>query len=653
MKNLPASIACLILVFARFNSTANEGGYLFVTFKGEQTPMTEQIYFAVSSNGRNWSALNNSEPVLVSSVGEKGVRDPYLLRSHDGKKFYLIATDLSINRNGDWWRAQSAGSKSVVIWESDDLVHWSEPRLVQVAPDDAGCTWAPEAVYDNSRGEYLTFWASRTGSDNFGKHRIWAAWTKDFVSFGKPFVYIDKPWDVIDTDIVQESGSYFRFSKDERSKSMTMEASAQLMGTWDEVTNFSLATVTGYEGPACYPIAPATDTTPAAWCLILDQYSNGTGYHPFVTKDLRRGQFTPGEDFKFPFHFRHGSVLPISTEEYNRLRAADEHGKWLSQGAGTSDANAFTKPRMRVIVDNDFGGDPDGLFALVQHLLSPSVETRGIIGSHQYPDGFYGYSGAPDHSCSMVKELLTVMNLGEKVPIYEGADGRIGKDGKQIPSEAARFIIREAMREDVQSPLYITCGAGLTDLASAYLMEPRIAKRIRLVWIGGHEHEGIAMSPPGGQVIEYNLGIDLKAAQVVFNESDIPIWQVPRDAYRQALVSYAELCNRMKEDGRLAGFLMGRLRDLVKRADNSLGEAYVLGDSPLVLLTALQSAWEVDPSSSSYTNMPTPKINDQGLYDHNPKGRPMRVYTHLDTRLMFEDFYAKVRLFDQRVESER
>lgn len=38
-------------------------------------------------------------------------------------------------------------------------------------------------------------------------------------------------------------------------------------------------------------------------------------------------------------------------------------------------------PRMRVIVDNDFSGDPDGLFQLVHLLLSPSVEVRALIGS--------------------------------------------------------------------------------------------------------------------------------------------------------------------------------------------------------------------------------------------------------------------------------
>jgi sucrose-6-phosphate hydrolase SacC (GH32 family) len=312
----------LLATLAGIPALADDGGYLFATFKGEQSPMSEQIYFVASHDGRQWQALNGSQPVLVSALGEKGVRDPYLLRAHDGKKFYLIATDLSINLNHDWNRATHAGSKSIVIWESTDLVNWSEPRLVKVAPDDAGCTWAPEAVYDEDNKEYLVFWASMTASDNFSKHRIWAAWTKDFVTFGKPFVYIEKPWTLIDTDIVRENGNFYRFSKDEQYKSITMEVSTNLMGPWNDATNFSLAKMRGYEGPECYQIKPAADGKPAKWCLILDQYSKGTGYQPFVTEDLSGGQFKPGEGFVFPFRLRHGSPLPISAAEFERLEKA-------------------------------------------------------------------------------------------------------------------------------------------------------------------------------------------------------------------------------------------------------------------------------------------------------------------------------------------
>jgi len=191
-----------------------------------------------------------------------------------------------------------------------------------VAPDDAGCTWAPEAVYDEAKMEYLTFWASKTAGDNFAKHRIWAAWTKDFVSFDKPFVYIEKPWTLIDSTIVREDGRYYRFSKDEKDKDITFESSENLMGPWIDVTNFSLAKIRGYEGPECYIIKPAAAGKPATWCLILDQYSKGTGYQPFVTGDLSSGQFKAGEGFVFPFKLRHGSVLPISAAEYEHLEKA-------------------------------------------------------------------------------------------------------------------------------------------------------------------------------------------------------------------------------------------------------------------------------------------------------------------------------------------
>lgn len=71
----------------------SNGGYLFVTFAGEHSD-GEQIYFALSRDGLHWEDLNNGHSVLQSDIGERGVRDPFLLRSHQGNRFYLLATDL-------------------------------------------------------------------------------------------------------------------------------------------------------------------------------------------------------------------------------------------------------------------------------------------------------------------------------------------------------------------------------------------------------------------------------------------------------------------------------------------------------------------------------------------------------------------------------
>ena len=82
-----------------------------------------------------------------------------------------------------------------------------------------------------------------------------------------------------------------------------------------------LAQLRGHEGPECYIVEPPSPGKPAIWCLILDHYAKGLGYQPFVTHDLADGQFTPGEGFIFPFPFRHGSVIPVTSAEYQRLQA--------------------------------------------------------------------------------------------------------------------------------------------------------------------------------------------------------------------------------------------------------------------------------------------------------------------------------------------
>ena len=87
----------------------------------------------------NGSTMSNLKPVLSSTVGERGVRDPYICRSPEGDTFYLIATDLSVYTRGGWGNNNGSqkftitGSHSITLWESHDLVNWTEGRLIEVA----------------------------------------------------------------------------------------------------------------------------------------------------------------------------------------------------------------------------------------------------------------------------------------------------------------------------------------------------------------------------------------------------------------------------------------------------------------------------------------------------------------------------------------
>lgn len=309
--------------------------------------------------------------------------------------------------------------------------------------------------------------------------------------------------------------------------------------------------------------------------------------------------------------------------------------------------NNVVTPRIRVIVDNDFSGDPDGLFQLAHLLLSPSVEIRGIIGSHlSVGDGFDPSKTQAENAVNKAKELLQVMGLGNNIPVIRGANTAMLNDSTPVKDEAVNFIIKEAMRTDTKLPLYVLCGAGLTEIASAVLTNPEITNKLTLIWIGGPEYSDLALPPPNYSSPEYNLNIDITSASVIFNKSTISLWQVPRNAYRQCLISYSQLLTKVKSKGKTGNYLTTILENLMKKIQPyyNIGETYVLGDSPLVLLSALQSSFEADPSSSNYVIKIAPKINKQGAYEYNHRGRNIRVYNHLDTYLMFEDFFAKLEL---------
>ncbi|HWT25486.1 MAG TPA: nucleoside hydrolase [Solirubrobacteraceae bacterium] len=307
-------------------------------------------------------------------------------------------------------------------------------------------------------------------------------------------------------------------------------------------------------------------------------------------------------------------------------------------------------PRMRVVMDNDYSGDPDGLYQLVHHLLSPSVDVRAVIGSALLPgDPFAPGGKAATSARARAEDVLALMDLQGRIPALEGSNEPLADRRTPRPSPGAEALVSEAMRTDTDLPLYAVFGASLTQLASAYLMEPGIQDRLTAVWIGGPEYPGVA-APPGADPAEYNLRIDVIAAQVVFNDSAIPLWQVPRNAYRHAIVGMSELEAHVRPLGPLGAHLFDAIARVFERAARhgaALGEAYVLGDSPLVLLTALQSTFQPDPSSSRYEVVPAPEIGDDGAYVPGSGGRDIRVYTDLDVRLMVGDFLAKLRGFHE------
>lgn len=299
--------------------------------------------------------------------------------------------------------------------------------------------------------------------------------------------------------------------------------------------------------------------------------------------------------------------------------------------------------RVKVVVDNDLCGDPDGLFALAQQVLCQGVDIRGIVGAHVGGKG--GPMGRGDQAAASVgkaKDLLLAMGLEGRFTVVPGASVRMENPATPQDSEGARLIVEEARRCTPDRPLFVCMGGPLTDVASALLLAPDITPNLIVVWIGGQEYTFGHPKPWGGiSEVEYNLNLDIPAARFLFNDSDVRLWQVPRDAYRQCLYSFASMERWIRPLGTLGAFLMDSMASWRRF---SSGDAYCLGDSPLVLLTSLPSFFEPDTSSSDFSETPAPSVTEDGLYDFGPAGRTIRVYTRLDTYLMFKDMEDRLSL---------
>ncbi len=293
--------------------------YVFAYFIGNN-PGEEEIYLATSQNGLDWEELNKGEPVLKSEMGTTGLRDPFILRSPEGDKFYLVATDLRICTDWDWGAAQTNGSQAIMVWESDDLVHWTDQRMVTISAQiEAGCTWAPEVFYDDTTGEYMVFWSSKVKTDNYSKQRQYYCKTRDFYTFTEPQLWIDESHSTIDSTVVRDDdGTYYRFAKNESETYIYLEKSDSLLGDWT-IVNEKIAS--GVEGPCCFKFNDDDiENAGAKWCLLQDDFGGG-GYYPMITDSLASGQFTR-ISANLPKKPRHGTVMNITAAEYEALMDA-------------------------------------------------------------------------------------------------------------------------------------------------------------------------------------------------------------------------------------------------------------------------------------------------------------------------------------------
>jgi beta-xylosidase len=273
--------------------------FLFTSFRGNGE---DGLHLALSRDGYQWRSLNQDRSYLKPAVG-KGqlMRDPCLVEGPDGT-FHMVWTT--------GWYDQTIGYAS-----SKDLIDWRKQQAIPVMAHESAArnAWAPELFYDETKKQWLIFWATtipgrfpetdQTGNNGLN-HRIYYATTKDFKTLSAPKLFFDPGFNVIDATILKAGAKYYLIFKDERQnpvkKNLRLAVADKAEGPYSQVTE--AFTKDWVEGPSAVRIGDE-------WLVYFDEYR------------LRRYGAVKSRDFKhwedispqlsFPQDHRHGSVLKI------------------------------------------------------------------------------------------------------------------------------------------------------------------------------------------------------------------------------------------------------------------------------------------------------------------------------------------------------
>ena len=301
--------------------------YLFSYFPSNRD---ENLYYAISDNGFDYTPLNGGNAVMSADTValKKGIRDPYLIRGEDGK-FYMVTTDMKSQEGWD-------SNRGIVLFTSDDLINWkhSTVHIPDRFPEWANVTrvWAPEFIWDKdyrnedgSKGRYMVYFSMLTNDGKLDYDKIFHSYANDDFTglLTDPVLLYDGGNATIDGDIVynEADGLYHMFFKDEAfggiiqvtSPTLTAPEGQEPGSQWSERSKPMQQTDVPVEGAGIFKLADS-DT----WVLMYDCYTNG--YYQFCTsEDLQNFKLKAQTSTRGAFTPRHGSVIPITAEEKERL----------------------------------------------------------------------------------------------------------------------------------------------------------------------------------------------------------------------------------------------------------------------------------------------------------------------------------------------
>ncbi len=250
--------------------------------------------------------------------------------------------------------------------------------------------------------------------------------------------------------------------------------------------------------------------------------------------------------------------------------------------------------KVHVIYDTDANNEVDDQFALAYMLFNGDYfVVEGVtVNATSSPDGYSNYSKVEWHY-DEAKRVMQLCSVWDKILLYTGAQNSFEEiknhieDQKFDGHEAVDFIIEQAMKPREDRLVLLSVGK-LTNIALALKKEPRIAEKVRIVWLGSNYPR------PG----EHNQDWDIPSMNYIL-DVDVPFEMVTvrygnPSGTSAVMVAKTEVNRRMPGTGpKLSEPVTGRHG----------GEFYYWGDYAVELYNKYESHMWGDPKGRALFDM--------------------------------------------------
>ena len=219
--------------------------------------------------------------------------------------------------------------------------------------------------------------------------------------------------------------------------------------------------------------------------------------------------------------------------------------------------------KIDVILDTDAYNEVDDQFAIAY--LLRCGEKLNVLGFTAAPY-FNSRSESPEDgmekSYAEIRHILTLAGRTDLLDeVYKGSRAYLPDEKTPLDSPAARQIVAWAKAHTPEEPLYVVAIGAITNVASAFLIDPSVVNNTVVVWLGGHGYD----YEEGADTKEFNMRQDVAAARVVMG-SAAPFVQLPcNGVVSEFRVTEAELRIWLVGKGDLCDYLARHALDVEEK----------------------------------------------------------------------------------------